>query len=272
MSNIFAELQQMSSSDSSIATTRRELNELVEHMLKFEWQEEQLESFALLRNLEVSTLKRVSGFMVLDDLAVSAVPDKFQHDSYGFVEGSRLIYSGRFVLPVKDVKGDVAGFVGYDKFEAPKYLDSKTYGYKAKKTMLYGMEELPKYYTDGYVIVPEGSMCRLWLIEHGFNSMAMLGSYLSPYAVEVLKRFGRKCIIVPDSDDTGNHYKRTVRTLLPEAQIWQTTKAKDIDDSTKKKVEEDGEEYSIRDEALVEQLVHEISVKLKNPFVRTEMI
>jgi 5S rRNA maturation endonuclease (ribonuclease M5) len=261
MSNIFAELQQMSSSDSSITDSRKSLNELCDFMQSLSWQDEMVEYFAELRGLKPSTIKRAGGFMVPDDLAVNGIPEEFHHDSLGFVEGIRLVYSGRFVFPVKDVRGDVAGFVGYDKFEEPKYLDSRNHGYKAKQGTLFGMENMRKFYEDGYVIVTEGSMCKFWLEEHGFNALSTLGSYLTPYVVEVLKRFGRRCFIFPDSDEAGNKFKKQIKFLLPQAQIRQCLYSKDIDDATK---DEDG----FRSEQKVIQFCRELHATINNPFYR----
>ena len=61
--------------------------------------------------------------------------------------------------------------------------------------------------------------------------MASLGSYLTPYMVVVLKRFGRRCIVIPDSDEAGNKYRHQVQMALPMARCVQSCVAKDIDDS-----------------------------------------
>lgn len=261
MSNIFAELQAMSSTDNTILDSRKELNSLVEYMINLPYQEEQIEFFSNLRAMKPETFKAVDGFMVLDDLGIDAIPKEFHHDSLGFVSGFGFVYSGRFVLPVKDVKGNVAGFVGYDKFETPKYLDSRNFGYKAKASMLYGMENMEKFYRDGYVIITEGSMCKLWLQEQGFNSLATLGSYLSPYVIQILRRFGRRCFVFPDSDEAGDKLKAQVRRELPEAQIRQCLYSKDIDDATKT---EEGE----RDNTKVETFTRELHSLINNPFFR----
>jgi 5S rRNA maturation endonuclease (ribonuclease M5) len=261
MSNIFAELQQMSSSDSSITDSRKSLNDLTAFMQSMSWQDEMITYFAELRQLKVDTIRTAGGFMVPDDLAVNAIPEEFHHDSLGFIEGIRLVYAGRFVFPVKDVRGDVAGFVGYDKFEEPKYLDSRNHGYKAKQGILFGMERMREFYEDGYVIVTEGSMCKLWLQEQGFNSLSALGSYLSPYMIEILKRFGRRCFIFPDSDEAGNKFKKQIRYTLPQAQIRQCLYSKDIDDSSK-------DVEGTRVEAKVAQFSNEIQLMVSNPFFR----
>ena len=152
--------------------------------------------------------------------------------------------------------GDVAGFVGYDKFEKPKYLDSVSYGYKAKRTMLYGMENLPKYYDDGYCFFTEGPMCALWLRQEGFNALSTLGSYTSPYVNEIINRFGPMGIMVPDTDLSGNKWKKNLRYAGVKAQIWQMLQAKDTDDARQ----------------LNPEIKEEIILKLKNPFRESILI
>lgn len=231
MGNIFAELQMLSSSGISIPETRESLNSLVIFMKEFADQDQQIQFFANLRKLDVEVIKEADGFMVRDDIALNIIPVEFRHDSFGFVKNGRIIYSGRFVFPVKDVKGNVAGFVGYDKFEEPKYLDSKNYGYKAKEALLFGMENMREYYTSNHLFVTEGLICALWLRSQGFNAVSTLGSYLTPYMKMILKRFKGNLFMVPDSDETGTKYKMQIKRSLPLAHIIQCTYAKDIDDA-----------------------------------------
>ena len=230
MDDYFRNLQIETNSLTSIGESRKVLNDLVAYFKDLPFQEEQRQFFANLRELKVSTLTAVDSFMVPDDLLVKEIPEEFRHDSYGFVEGSRIIYSGRYVFPIKDVTGDVAGFVGYDKFEEPKYLDSKNYGYKAKQTMIYGMETL---YDEDYIVMCEGSVCKLFMQQEGIHSGAFLGSHMTPYVIEILKRFKRRCLVIPDADDAGNKLKWQVKKYLPEAFVVQSKIAKDIDDSRK---------------------------------------
>lgn len=251
VSDFFKDLQMLAGSTTEIKESRKVLNELVAFCKALPYQEEQTQFFANLRKVKPETLKSLDGFFITEETPVSWIPEKFHHDSYGFVEGSRLIYSGRFVYPIKDIDGDVAGFTGYDKFEEPKYLDSKNYGYKAKQTMLYGMESI---YDEDYIVVVEGPACRVYLKEVGINAASLLGSYMSPYVIEILKRFGRRCIIIPDADDAGNKLVAQCKRSLPCAQVLQSKIAKDVDDS--------------RLVAGDTEVAEDIKSKIQNPFTR----
>lgn len=258
MSNIFAELQQLANlpEDSTIAVTRRKLNKIVEVFKQRDDYEDNVITFAkMVRALDPETCFNCDSFMVQPDVMVFEIPEELRHDSLGFCRGDDLVFSGRYVYPVKDNHGDVMGFCGYDKFSDVKYLDSKNYGYQAKSYTLWGMECLPTYYrNDEPVFFVEGIVCALYLRQCGLQSLATLGSNFSPYVLEIVKRFGMRSIIVNDADEAGSRCRSIVQRKLPYIRCVQSTLAKDVDDS--RQVNED--------------FVHELA-KLKNPFYRSTM-
>lgn len=230
--DIFQEMQMLAMVDeSTVLDTRKELGKIVKFWRDQPWQQEQVGFFANMRKLKIDTLNDADGFMVTDDFPFEHFPEELRHDSFGFCKESHFIFSGRFVFPVKDVKGNVMGFVGYDKFEEPKYLDSKNHGYKAKHSTFLGMEKMPEYYESNHLFVVEGSICMLWLRENGFNAVSTLGSYLNPYSVRIFRRFGNRVIFIPDADEAGAKYARSVKSELPQARVLRPLKAKDVDDS-----------------------------------------
>jgi len=234
--NYFAQLQMLSIvSNDSVAEARLKMDRIAEIFQSRPEQQEWIEAFAYLRKgFPVEALKAAGAFAVNYYDTPSILPEELQHDSLGFVSGDHLVYRGRFVYPVKDIQGHVAGWCGYDPYELPKYLDSVNYGYRAKDAIFYGMECLPDYYRSTRpVFVVEGIVCCLWLRSQGFQALASLGSYLTPYMIEVLKRFGRRCIVIPDADEAGTKYRQQVTRSLPLARCLQSCVAKDIDDSRK---------------------------------------
>ena len=217
--NYFAQLQMLSmSANDSVAEARLKLDRIAEIFQNRPEQKEWIQAFAWLRkDFPVEALIQAGAFAVNFYDTPSILPEELQHDSLGFVSDSHLVYRGRFV---------------YDAFEDPKYLDSKNYGYNAKDALFYGAEMLPTYYRNNRpVFIVEGIVCCLWLRSQGFQALASLGSYLTPYMVVVLKRFGRRCIVIPDSDEAGNKYRHQVQMALPMARCVQSCVAKDIDDS-----------------------------------------
>lgn len=259
--NSFQEIQMLSlmQETSSVVDTRKLLNKIVEHFESRPFYEEQLTFFSGegWRQLKPDTLKKARSFMVPDDYAFNELPEELQHESLGFCRESHIVFSGRYVYPIFDVKGDVAGFVGYDKFEEPKYIDSRNYGYKAKTTMLAGMQNMEQIYSSNEpVFVTEGYVCKLWLEEQGLLSLASLGAYISPYEYTILRRLGNRVVLINDNDQAGTRARKRSQRELPKALIVQPTLAKDIDDM--RKVE------GIN----VQEMLTELKQLAKNPFIK----
>jgi hypothetical protein len=259
LDNIFLEMQMASQqADNSVMDARKDMNKIVEFFKSRDCYEEELSWFASEtgRNLNIEVLRRADGFMVQDDISGYMLPEELQHDSLGFCHGMHIIYSGRFVYPVKDIQGDVMGWCGYDKYsDGAKYLDSINYGYKAKETTLYGMENLPEYYKSNEpVFIPEGIGCTLFLWQSNLCALAALGSHVTPYVAQIINRLGKRAIPICDSDPAGNKWLQQLHYQCPLARPIQSKIAKDIDDSRK------------IDMSIVDELR-----KLKNPFYRSHL-
>lgn len=256
--NIFAQLQILSSmnKETTVGDIRKQLNRIVEFFKERPQYLEEVTVFAeMVRFLNVQTLLDCDSFMVQDDFLITELPEELQHDSLGFCRNGYLTFQGRYVYPVKDVRGDVMGFCGYDKFEGTKYLDSLSFGYKAKTYSVWGMEMLPVYYRNSDpVYFVEGIVCALYLRQEGLQSLATLGSNLSAYVIEIIKRFGDRAIFVCDSDEAGNRCREFLRRRVPWLRCVQSRIAKDVDDS--RQVDPD--------------FVNELR-RLKNPFISSEM-
>ena len=233
--NIFSQLQALStlSKETTVVQLRKQLNEIVAYFKSRDDYLENVTLFAeLVRNLEVKTLLDCDSFMVQPEVLLTEIPEDLRHDSLGFCKGLDIIFSGRYVYPVKDVKGDVMGFCGYDKFSDVKYMDSLNFGYKAKQYSLWGMEKLPEYYNnDKPVFFVEGIVCALYLRQCGLQSLALLGSTVSGYVREIMKRFGKRAIVVCDSDEAGTKCRNMLKRLVPTARCVQSTIANDVDDA-----------------------------------------
>lgn len=256
--NIFAQLQIAStmSAETTIDSIRKQLNDLVSW---FKQRPDYLELVTLMaekvRHLEVQTLLDCDSFMVQDDFFIGDLPEELQHDSLGFCRGDYSPFVGRYVYPVKDVRGNVMGFCGYDKFSEVKYLDSLNFGYRAKSYSLWGMEALPTYYkNDKLVVFVEGIVCALYLRQRGIQALAMLGSSVSPYVTEIMRRFGNRAIVCCDSDEAGTKCRRILRRRMPNIRCVQSRIAKDVDDSR------------LVDDSFADEIM-----KLSNPFYNSEL-
>lgn len=252
--DFFAKLQMMVELDSEpIHQIRNKMSDLVDWIYKQDWCMEQINFFANIRQLSPEVLVKAKSFMVPDDLPPAYYPEEFHDDSLGFINGSRVIFSGRYCYPILDPKGAVAGFTGYDMFETPKYLDSFNYGYKSKTTMYYGMENIERFYQEEKCAFVEGPVCKLRGEEAGLNVLSSLGSKLSPYMVVIMNRFGRGALVLPDSDEAGDKYAKQVKYACPKARVMRFTKANDLDDTIK---------------GFGTQVLDEIKDAMNNPFGR----
>lgn len=236
MGNIFAELQMQSAHQmNTIVDTRKKMNKLLQCFLSQPDREEWCDVFAKdVRNLETQTMLDCDSFMIQPDSDFSFVPPELMEDTYGLFHGPYCLYAGRYVYPVKDVKGDVMGWCGYDKYSDVKYMDSLNYGYKAKNATVWGMEKMNEYYRSGrQVFFTEGIVCTLYARQCGEQSLATLGSSLTPYVAEIINRFGDKARILTDSDEAGNKFRKIANRMCPKARVIQSKIAKDLDDSKK---------------------------------------
>lgn len=239
------EMQMLAEAQFSVEDSRRDLNHLVQFFQNLPGQKEFLEiAFVNERKLPKEIAIEQKIFFVPEEIAVSNLPEEFQTEALGMVKNGYLVFEGRLVYPVMDVKKNVMGFCGWDKFVQPKYLDSKNHGYKAKATTFYGMEKLEEYYkSEQPFYVVEGIVCCLYLRSRGLQAGALLGSSITPYVAQVLQRFQERLILIPDNDAigksveelagnlSGEHLVKQAKRLFPKARVIQSQIAKDVDDS-----------------------------------------
>lgn len=213
-----------------------------DHMMKL-----YIEDF---RKLPVSITDDLEAFAVPDEseISIDAYPEWMHQYSLGFIKNNHLVMGGRLVFPVKNSLGQVIGFLGWDPFATPKYRDSLNAGYKAKNTTFFGMEKIYDYYTSKEpVFITEGAMCTAYLRVNDFQAMASLGSNLTKYQIQILRRFGRRCMVVVDNDSAGFDFAKQVKRSVPLASIFMVTHGKDIEGCRK-------EEDHIYEQALLTDL------------------
>lgn len=246
----------------SIEDTREDLGRIVEYFKSLDYWEVAMNAFLVeYREMSMDVAIMSDAFAVSEDETVGTLPDWMNTEPLGFVRRNYITQSGRCVFPVKDVKGQVMGFCGWDPFDDPKYLDSRNFGYKAKATTLFGMEKLPEYYNSKEpVFLTEGMMCMWYLRWKGFQALSSLGSYLTPYVRVILNRFGPRLIMVPDNDETGDKYVKQIKRDIPRAVIVQVAYGKDIDGCRR-----------FENHKYEEQLLKELRM-LSNPFARTQLL
>ena len=130
------------------------------------------------------------------------------------------LFRGRLMFPIRDSRGQLAGFGGrsLDGSE-PKYLNSPQGEVFDKSRILYGLdrarEEVRK---DGAVIV-EGYMDAIAAHQAGFNNVvASMGTALTEHQVDEIRRLTGNVTMALDQDSAGQ--QATMRSLESSLRIY----------------------------------------------------
>jgi DNA primase len=137
-------------------------------------------------------------------------------NSSGFYDRFR----NRIMFPIFDINMQVAGFGGRVMDDAmPKYMNSPETPVYSKTRILYGLHAAKTHCRQaGTVHIVEGYFDFLTLYQHGVkNTVATLGTALTPEHVRILKGYAPAMILVFDSDTAGiAAAKRSIKTFLNE--------------------------------------------------------
>lgn len=144
-----------------------------------------------------------------DDLIAAGLAS--ERDSGGIYDRFR----NRFVIPIRDERGRMAGFGarGLDPEDMPKYLNSPQTDIFDKGRILFGLDKARKSIrTADQVVIVEGYMGVLVPHQHGFqNVVATMGTALTEDHLRLIKRYTRRIVLAMDSDAAG--IKATLRGL-----------------------------------------------------------
>ena len=129
-------------------------------------------------------------------------------------------FRNRILFPIFDASMQVIGFGGRVLDDSlPKYLNSPETLIYNKRRSLYGIQRAKeKCRSAGSVFIVEGYLDVIALHQHGVeNSVATLGTALTPDHVRFLTRFADSMVLVYDSDDAGiRSAKRCIDTFWKE--------------------------------------------------------
>jgi len=116
-------------------------------------------------------------------------------------------FRGRIVFPIFDLNSQVIGFAGriFKTEEGPKYLNSPNTILYDKSKVLYGLDkarlEIRK---KDFTILVEGYTDTILAHQEGFeNTVSASGTALTPYQLNILKRYSQKIYFVFDADLAG---------------------------------------------------------------------
>lgn len=197
------------------------------------------------RNIKSDVVKRANAFYVPNDdyMAFMFGPmiKGFDFDCYN--SDGTCKWLNYLLFPITDLSGAVVGFAG---FNPHRYLLSKEendkslnyYGYSSKHVFqkgnyLFGIEGCyKKALQDGYLIITDGLFDSISLESYGYNSMALLGSFVSDQVLAQLV-FIKKVIIAHDNDEAGIKLAEYLKSKLNNVFCIKQKYTKDVDELLK---------------------------------------
>lgn len=154
-----------------------------------------------------NTLKNFGVFRVdyLSEIGLVTSVDKSDLAKWGLLtESGEYMLSGRFVLPIRDIKGRVASLVGWNPLGGSrKYVTTPTFGF-SRDVSFFNLD-CYRYAWDswnGCVYFVEGIFDTLSLVSLGLPAIGNQGLEMSLIKSQILRRFG-KVIAIPDNDSSG---------------------------------------------------------------------
>ena len=102
------------------------------------------------------------------------------------------------IIPVYDGKNQLKGYISRRQQATPKYMYS--YGFK-KSTVLVGGNQLEK---ASKIYVTEGALDALWLRQHGYPAVAVLGASVSKEQIRLINSlYPEEVVLCLDNDEAG---------------------------------------------------------------------
>ncbi len=138
-------------------------------------------------------------------------------------EGWYDVFRGRIMFPVFDLYQRVVGFGGrLIKAGEPKYLNSPESAIYHKGETLYGLPVAKRHLSlKDQVLIVEGYFDLLTIQQHGFpQSIATLGTALTPHHIRTLKRYTNNFITIFDGDSAGIQAALRCLPLFLEEEVW----------------------------------------------------
>ena len=158
-----------------------------------------------------SVVRQFKEFKTSKNVAVQSGLVLKRQQSDGYYDRFR----NRIMFPIFDVNMRVAGFGGRVMDDAmPKYMNSPETPVYNKSRILYGLHAAKQHCRQqGILYIVEGYFDFLSLYQHGIkNTVATLGTALTPDHIRILKGYASKMVLVFDSDAAGiSAAKRSIK-------------------------------------------------------------
>lgn len=202
------------------------------------------------RNSDSSIIYKAEGFFVPNDNYMleyfGDIVLNSDYDCYNYAGECK--WTGNLVLPLRDVKNNIVGLVGYNPFIALEnkekgIWDNPYYKQSDKKVLnkslfLFGLKDyFKRALKEGYIILTDGVFDLLSCEREGFVAGALLGSYVSDALLYQLSLIP-KVIVAMDNDSAGLKVLNQLKRYLPSTIALKQGKFKDIDDLLKSELKD----------------------------------
>lgn len=164
-----------------------------------------------IRKIPREILRNAKAFYIPDHMYLNWITDgEATEDKYGLYWDRNCILNQRVVIPVTDLKGNVAGLCGYDDGsslsegeELVKYRYLNKDVFNKERHWLMGKGMYKRAIEENYVMIVDGLFDQMILEHNGYNSVSLLGTHLSKYHMQYLRHI-KNWIVVSDQDRAGN--------------------------------------------------------------------
>ena len=167
--------------------------------------DKKLQEFAEMRKFPLEIIKQ-SDIFYIDDATEMLIPRYFsQLDEFGIISptNKKPIFHNRYVIPIKDIHGNILNLVGYSKEADERYIYGTAKNYRRRETK-YGLENLKLAYELVYAIFTEGITDAIRMRSLGYlNTFANCGTHKSEFIMKQLNRCRHGIIKIPDRDKAG---------------------------------------------------------------------
>jgi DNA primase len=137
-------------------------------------------------------------------------------------EEYRDLFRNRIIFPIYNLKKDVIAFGGRVMDDAlPKYLNSpETVVFKKGESLFAIHLAKDEIRLKGYAVIVEGYLDAILCHSYGFkNTVAPLGTALTPRQLQKLKPLAKKVVLVFDGDDAGISAAKRSLAILAENDV-----------------------------------------------------
>ncbi len=149
-----------------------------------------------------------------DDLYKFLTKHKYENDilvNVGLVNKSGIdmydVFTNRIMIPICNADGQIVGYTGriYHGEDQAKYVNTKDTKIYIKGEILFNYHNAKNYVREeGKLIVVEGNMDAIKMYASGYkNVVALMGTALTKFQVDLLKKVRLPIVLMLDNDDAG---------------------------------------------------------------------